>query len=410
MNQPTNRRAVLLSMAALAAALAASPASAAPKVDARKVHDSVLVLDSHVDILLPDAAPRYQAPGGGSRASLEQLTAGGVDALVLAIAVGGGPDTEEAYAAARKTADEKLTAIQAFIASSGGKVEQARTPDEVEQIYKRGHIAVVLGFQNARSLGPDLVSFDAYYKAGVRVAALTHAGNNIYADSSRPQASEGERNGGLTDLGKQAIKRFNDLGVLVDVTQLSTAALMQTLAISRAPVVATHSDARALVNNPRNLTDAELDAIAAKGGVVQLTPFNSYVHKITPEERAGIEAIRVQYGLPKTFAVANEGAAIVPEAQRAAFTAALTAAQIRGTVSEFVDHLDYVARRIGADHVGIGSDFNHGSGINGFDGEKDAPNVTAELVKRGYTQKQIAGIWGGNFLRVWREAQAKAAR
>jgi membrane dipeptidase len=294
--QSIARRAVLVSAAALAAVLAASAAQAARRIDARKVHDSVLVLDSHVDILLPDAAPRYQAPGGGSRASLEQLTAGGVDAIVLAIAVGGGPDTEEAYTAARKTADDKLAAIQAFIASGGGKVEQARTPDEVEQIYKRGHVAVILGFQNARSLGANLASFDAYYKAGVRVAALTHAGNNIYADSSRPQAGEGERNGGLSDLGKQAIKRFNDLGVLVDVTQLSTAALMQTLAISRAPVVATHSDARALVNNPRNLSDAELDAIAAKGGVVQLTPFNSYVHKITPAEREKVEQIRVQCG------------------------------------------------------------------------------------------------------------------
>ncbi len=267
--------------------------------------DAALVLDSHTDVLLPGTAQRYYAPDGGSRTSLAQLTAGGVDAVVLAIAVGPGPETPEGYAAARKEAESKLSAIRNFISSSGGKIEQARTADDVERIHRAGNIAILLGFQNARILGGELGAFDHFYEAGVRVAALTHAGNNAFADSSRPQAGETDRNHGLSPLGKDAIRRFNDLGVLVDVSQLSTPALMQTLALTRAPVVATHSNARALVDNTRNLSDAELDAIKANGGVVQLTPFGAYVHKSTQAELDKIAAVRAQYAFRPAMASTN---------------------------------------------------------------------------------------------------------
>jgi membrane dipeptidase len=389
--------------AALALIVAGCATTTSPP-DTHAIHNAALVLDSHADVLLPETARRYYAPDGGSRTSLAQLTSGGVDAIVLSIAVGSGPETPEGFAAAGKEADAKLSVIRNFINASGGKVEQARTADDVERIQSAGHIAVILGFQNARILGGDLGAFDHFYEAGVRVAALTHAGNNAFADSSRPQAGETERHHGLSPFGKDAIRRFNDLGVLFDVSQLSTPALLQAIAMSRAPVVATHSNARALVDNARNLSDAELDAIKANGGVVQLTPFGAYVHKPTPAELAKPAAIRAQFGLSPSDSMGK-----LAPTQREQLEEALRVARPRGTLNEYVDHIDYIVRRIGADHVGIGTDFNHGAGIDGFDGEKDAPNVTAELVRRGYTQKQINAIWGGNFLRVLRAAQAAAA-
>lgn len=377
---------------------------------ARAIHDKVLVLDSHTDVLLPQTPKRYGAPGGGSRTSLEQLTQGGVDAVVVAIAVGPGPETPEGDAAARQEADAKLAATNAFIQASQGRVVQARTADEIERLCRQGKIAVLLGFQNARILGTDLGAFDKYHAAGVRVAALNHAGHNAFSDSSRPTGAEVERHHGLSDLGKRAVRRFNDLGVLIDVSQLSTPALLQTLQLTRVPVVATHSDVRALVDSTRNLSDAELDAIKANGGVVQLTPFSSYLHRPTAQDLEAQRKLRAEYGLPAAFKSVADGAGDLPEARRERFYDALTTGQPRATLAEFVDQIEYVIKRIGVEHVGIGSDFNHGAGIDGFDGERDAPNVTAELVRRGYDQKQIAAIWGGNFLRVLRAAEAGAVR
>lgn len=373
----------------------------------RAIHDGVLVLDSHTDVLLPQTPKRYYAPDGGSRVSLAQLQEGGVDAVVLAVAVGSGPETPEGDAAARKEADEKLVAIARFIADSGGAVEKALTADDVQRIHDQGKIAVLLGFQNARILGTDLKAFDEYYAAGVRIAALNHAGHNAFSDSSRPvDQGQVERHHGLSALGKEAVRRFNDLGVLIDVSQLSDAALEQTLELSRVPVVASHSDARALVDNTRNLSDSQLDAIKANGGVVQLTPFSAYLHKLDERELAATREIRASYGLPERFKAPNDGYVTLPEDKRDAFLDALRSQVKRASLSDFADQIDYVARRIGVEHVGIGTDFNHGAGVDGFDGEKDAPNVSAELLKRGYTQAQIADIWGGNFLRVLRAAQA----
>lgn len=334
-------------------------ASAQPPTS-RAVHDSVLVLDSHADVLLPSTPRNYYLPDGGSRVSLDRLIAGGVDAVVLSVAVGSGPETPEGDAAARAEADEKLAAIQAFVAGSGGRAELARSAADVERLHRAGKTAVILGFLNARSLGDDLAAFDRYRAAGVLVAGLNHAGHNRFSDSSRPGDGPQERHMGLSRLGRAAVRRFNDLGVLIDVSQLSSAALRQTLELTRAPVVASHSNARALADNSRSLSDAELAAIKANGGVVQVTPFPAYLK--TP------------------------------------------------TLKAFVDQIDYIAKQIGVDHVGVGSDFNHGAGVPGFDSAADAPNVTAELLRRGYTSDQIAAIWGGNFLRVLRAAEAARKR
>lgn len=403
---------LLLSLlAVLSCAKPTTPAEPAAKDLGGSVHDAVLVLDSHVDVLLPDTPKRYYAPGGGSRASLEQLTAGGVDAVVLAIAVGPGPETPEGDAAARREANAKLARVQELIATSSGRLELARSADDVERIHRAHHVAVLLGFQNARILGTDLGAFDPFYAAGVRVAALDHAGHNAFADSSRPQdPAEVERHHGLSELGRRAVQRFNELGVLIDVSQLSTAALLQTVALSRAPVVATHSDVRALVDDRRNLTDEELDAIKAKDGVVQLTPFGAYVHAPTEAERAKTAGLRARFGLPSVFQAAYDGANQLPAAERDRFIDELVASRPRGTLDEYIAHIEYAIARVGVDHVGIGSDFDHGAGIDGFDGERDARNVTEALLRRGHTKEQIAAIWGKNFLRVLQAAQAAAAR
>ncbi len=374
--------------------------------DAATVHTRALVLDSHADILLPSTPARYYLPGGGSRADLDHLTRGGVDAVVFSLAVGPGPRDAADVQAARAEVDAKLAKIRAFAADNPARVGIALSADDVVRLAGEGKVAVLIGFQNARSLGDDLGQIDVLYRDGVRVFAFNHAGHNGWSDSSRPGEGPVAEHHGLSPIGRQAVTRLNDLGVLIDVSQLSTEALLQTLQLTRAPVAATHSDARALVDNSRNLSDAELDAIKANGGVVQLTPFNSYL--VTPDAATHerIAAVRVRHGLPATFVSPNDGYGGLASAPQQAFLDDLTPVLPRATVADFVKQIDYVAKRIGWEHVGIGTDFDHGAGITGFDSEAEAPNVTAELLKRGYTEAQIDAIWSGNFLRVLRAAEA----
>lgn len=374
--------------------------------DVAAVHDAVLVLDGHADVLLPDTPQRYYLPDGERRNTLARLQQGSVDAIVFSIAVGPGDATPEADAKAKADADAKLATVQAWIADAGDRAALALTADDITRLQSEGKVAVLLGFQNARILGEDLSAFDRFHEAGVRVAGLAHAGHNAFADSSRPQAGEPDAlHGGLSPLGKQAVRRFNDLGVLIDVSQLTPEGVKQTIELSRAPVVASHSNARALIDNARNLGDDELDAIQANGGVVLVTPFNSYLKALDAGERERASTIRARHGLAPTFQTATEGYQTLPIETQDAFLGELKAEIPPATVGDLVDHIDYIAKRIGIAHVGIGSDFDHGAGIDGFDSPADAANVTAELLRRGYTREQVAAIWSDNFLRALREAQ-----
>lgn len=387
------------------AAIAETPPSSTP--DAAAVHRRALVLDGHADVLLPSTPARYWLPGGGSRVDLDHLTRGQVDAVVLSLSVGPGPRDAAGVAAARADVDAKLAKIRAFAADNPTRVGIALSADDVERLAGQGKTAVLIGFQNARSLGDDAGQIDALYRDGVRVFAFNHAGHNSWSDSSRPGDAPPSENGGLSPIGRQAVARLNDLGVLIDVSQLSSEAFAQTLALTRAPVAATHSNVRALVDNGRNLSDVELDAIKKNNGVVQVTPFNSYLaRQPTSAEREKISAVRVRHGLPAVFAAANDGyGGLTPQPQQA-FLDELAPLLPRATVRDYVDHIDYIAKRIGWTHVGVGTDFDHGAGVTGFDSEAEAANVTAELLRRGYTEDQIDAIWSGNFLRVLRAAEA----
>ena len=400
--------------ALLAGALLATPLFAHAKEGgdaATAIHDRILVLDSHADVLLPSTPKRYYLGGTDSRVDLPRLEKGGVDAIVLAVAVGPGPRDAAGIAAARREADDKLARIKAFAASDPARIGLALSAADVERLGREGKVAVVIGFQNARSIGTDIARIDRLYAEGVRVFAFDHAGHNDFADSSRPQPGEPvAEHGGLSPLGKQAVSKLNDLGVLIDVSQLSTDALLQTVALSRVPVAATHSAVRALVENGRNLRDAELDAIRKNGGVVQVTPFTSYLTLPDQASRERFTAIRARYGLAADYASTYDGSEALPEARRTAYLDEISAARSRASLSDFVDHIDYIARRIGWQHVGIGTDFDHGAGVTGFDSAAEAPNVTRELLRRGYSEEQIAAIWGGNFLRVLRAAEAGRKR
>jgi membrane dipeptidase len=377
---------------------------------ARAIHQRILAIDSHVDVLLPSTAEQYFLPGHASRSDLDRLKRGGIGAAAFAIAVGPGPRTPEGVAEARKEADAKLAAIRAFVKDHADQAALALSADDVVRIHMSGKVAIIESFLNARSIGKDLSAIDALYRDGVRLFGFNHAGNNDFADSSRPSGEPAEEHHGLSPLGKQAVAKLNRLGVIIDVSQLTPAGVFQTLELSKAPVIASHSAVRALVDNPRSLSDRELQAIKSNGGVVHVTAFNAYLKALPPDFNAQLNSMRRKFGLAETAKAGNagveDGAASLPTQASTAYLAEARKLIPRATVSDYVDHIDYIVKRIGIDHVGIGSDFNHGAGIDGFDDESQAPNVTRELVRRGYSEDQIARIWGGNFLRVFRQVES----
>lgn len=380
---------------------------------ARDIDARILKIDAHTDVLLPGAPELNYAPGHTSRTDLANLAKGGIGAVALAIAVGPGPRTPQGVKAARAEANAKLAWIRGFIQDHPKDVALALNAEDIERIHAAGKIAIIESFLNARSIGDDLLAINAFQRDGVRLLGLAHAGNNEFADSSRPTGDPAVEHHGLSPLGRESVAVLNKLGVIIDVSQLTPEGLVQTTSLSKAPVIASHSDVRALVDNTRNLSDEELDAIKQNDGVVHVTPFNPYLRPLSNDFDARAAVLRKKFGLPPTKRHgpigAEEGIDALPADKLAAFMQEFRGLMPKATLSDYVDHIDYLVKRIGVDHVGIGTDFNHGAGIDGFNDEGDAPNVTRELVRRGYTEEQIRQIWGGNFLRVFRRVQAVAA-
>jgi membrane dipeptidase len=384
---------------------------------ARAIHESALVLDAHADIEIPGNPSRYAGPDGVSRVAPAKMHAGGVDAVVMSAAVGPGPRNSDGYAAARRTADEEIGAVVALAENPANNAVIPLTADELVTAHADGKSGLILGFQNALILGTEVSALDELYAAGVRVFALTHMGHNDFAGSSRPLyigetgAHEPEsEHGGLSALGVAAIARINDLGGINDISQLSKQAALQIMELSKAPCIASHSNVQALSNVSRNLSDEEIDRMGATGGVINVAPFRGYLFDSSdPELVANIRAARRDAGVEEDYLYPFELYWEIddPEAQ-AAFVGTVSELLGPGSLDDMLDHLDYIVERIGVDHVGIGTDFNHGSGLTGFNDASEALNVTVGLLKRGYSQQDIEKIWGGNFLRVWREAERVA--
>lgn len=376
---------------------------------AAQIHAATLVLDAHADIVIPSTSRAYMSADGSSKVDPAKMRAGGVDAVVMSVAVGPGPRTKEGDAAARAEADEKIAAVHTLIEESQGQVVMATTSDEIIAAHEAGQSALILGFQNARSLQGDVSAIDEFYAEGVRIFGLNHLGHNAFSDSSRPEFSGEtgsfevtEEHGGLSALGVAAVERINDLGALVDVSQLSKAATLQVLELTDSPIIASHSNAKTVSDVTRNLSDEEIDRIGENGGVIHVAAFKGYLINIS--EPAFIEklvALRVAAGISEEYNYPFELYWEIDDlAQRSAFTTAVSELLGPATTDNMIEHIDYIVGRIGIDHVGIGNDFNHGSGIDDYNDASEAMNLTEGLLERGYSEEDIQKIWSGNFLRI----------
>lgn len=385
-------------------------------IDVAAIHSDAIVIDAHADIALPDTSPLYLGADGTSKVTPEKLMIGEVDAVIMSVAAGPKPRTEPGRAAAYEEASAKLTAIQALIAARPDSLAIATTTADVRSNSAKGLTTILLGFQNAQALEGDLSRLDAFYGAGVRVFGLTHMGHNDFADSSRPifDGETGtyeveEEHKGLSAIGRAAVQKIDQMGGIIDVSQMSKAATLQAITLADTPVIASHSNVKALSDVTRNLSDEEIDRIGETGGVIHIAAFSAYLVDLSdPELLSKIRGVRRDAGLPETYSYPYELYwELENDVEKLTFLTNMRALVGREDVARMVDHIDYVADRIGIDHVGIGTDFNHGGGIVGFAEADSASNVTAELAARGYTSEDINKIWGGNFLRVLEIASAR---
>jgi membrane dipeptidase len=420
--------AAALALASPSAALAQAGGDDALVARARGIHERVLTLDTHVDINTSNftlEGPNYGQRLPRTQVDVAKMELGGLDAAFLIVYVGQSPQLDSAgYARAHAAAIEKFEAIHRLTQKiAPDRIGLALTADDARRIYASGRKVALIGVENGFPIGSDIANVRRFHELGGRYMSLAHNGHSQLSDSNT-----GERDGvwlhnGLSALGRQVIVEMNRVGMMIDVSHPSKQSMMQTLELTKAPIIASHSGVRAICNHSRNMDDEQLRALGRNGGVIQLVAFNSYVKcdpvRDNPRAAARAQAIselRREFGITdSTRGGVQRALETMTEERRNAYLAKqedITARRYpsdpAATVSDFVDHIDYVVKLIGIDHVGISSDFDGGGGVDGWRDATETLNVTVELLRRGYTEEQIAKIWSGNLLRVMEQVEQVA--
>ena len=353
----------------LAAALLLPASCNSEKALARKVdslHRKMITIDTHTDTALDMLRGEY----ADLQVNFEKMREGGLNAVFFAIYKGQGKRDDSTLVAVADWTEEKLKAFAHYVDSAPG-VERALTPADVRRIKKSGKACAIQCLENGYMVGRDLSNVERFYNLGARYITLSHNNNNdicdagVRNDNPKKGFSSALEWNGLSPFGYQVVAEMNRLGMIIDVSHTADETVEDVLEASAAPVIASHSCARALCDHPRNLPDELLRKIAAKGGVVQVTIYHGFVDK-------------------------GDGTPL--------------------DVKLFCDHVEHIRDVAGVEHVGFGSDFDGGGGLEGINSALEVKNVTKELLRRGWSNHDIALFWGGNLLRVWEEVERVAAR
>ena len=399
-----NKRLLLLALLPLLAHAdtAVSPATLA-------LHQRLLVLDSHLDTPLTLTRPgwnileRHDYRQDGSQVDLPRMREGGLDGGFFAVYTPQGPRTEEGRAYASAYGLATLTRIRDVIDRNPDSFALALTADDARRIAAQGKRVVFISMENADPLSSDPELLDTYYRQGLRMLGLVHFMNNDLADSATalPEWK------GLSPKGRDLVQRANRLGILLDVSHASDAVFDQMLALSSAPLIASHSSSRAVNPHPRNLDDNRVRQLAAKGGVIQVNAYSDYLIPLTPnpDRNKAMAALGARF---------HNLAALSPEQVKALYQERDSLnqrfAQPKASLDVFMKHLLHLLEVAGPDHVGIGADWDGGGGVSGLDDVSQLPVITQRLLDAGYSEQQVANIWSGNLLRVLQAAQGQQRR
>lgn len=394
---------------------------------AHGIHDRVITLDTHDDINTSNfTEDRNYTMDLPTQVNIPKMEEGGLDVAFFIVYTGQGDLTDEGYAAAMDNAMDKFNAIHWLAEEKApNQIEIAYTSDDVRRIVASGKKVAMIGVENAYPVGLDLANIERFHEMGARYMSLSHNGHSQFSDSNTGERDDVWMHNGLSDLGRQAVAEMNRLGIMIDLSHPSKESNMEVFELTQAPVIASHSAARALSDVSRNMDDEQLMALKENGGVIQTVAFRGYVS--TDKNSAFSDAAdSVRQAIASDMGVelvsSRRELFQMSDADRDAYqervAPVMAAADERMAdlgiepvnVSDFVDHIDYLVEKVGIEHVGISSDFDGGGGVDGWEDASETFNVTLELVRRGYTEEQIGKIWSGNLLRVLDEVQEVAAR
>jgi membrane dipeptidase len=379
--------------------------------EAHKIHKEVLTIDTHIDtpmLMLNDdwnITEEHSVNGKDvSRVDLPRMKKGGLDAAFFAVFVGQRERTEENYKIVQEEAEEMISAVKSMCEANPSVIRFATTPEQAFSNRQRNLLTVFMGLENGFPIARDITNIKKYYDMGIRYMTLCHTKNNDICDS----ANDTPEHNGLSEFGKKVIKRMNELGMIVDVSHISDKTFYDVIEVSSVPVIASHSSARAICDNPRNMTDEMLLKLKENGGVIQMCILSAYVK--TPPKNPQRENDYAE--LEKKYGKWNE---ITDKTVSDKYLAEWMAIEARypgdlATVKDFVDHIDHVVNLIGIDYVGIGTDFDGGGGLRDCRDASELPNITAELLRRGYSKDDLRKIWGENFIRVFSQVIRRAER
>ena len=406
--------AAILPSAALLAACATLPAEIEAPVEAvapveapePTFHESLIAFDSHLDTPANFARPGYSLVAdnptqfGRVQVDLPKMQRGGLDGGFWVIFTAQGPLDEQSYMNARDAALLRASQIREA-AAAFEEFELVTTADEAEAAAADGKRVMLVSMENSYPLGEDLSLLKTFHNLGLRMVGPVHFSTNQFADSS---TDEHQPHDGLSPLGEELVREANRLGMVVDASHASDAATWDMMAVSKTPIILSHSGPKAVYDHPRNVGDDILKALAESGGVIQMNAFGAYLEELTPtpERAAALEALAEEFGAPP--------AELSPE-QQAEYRTRFLAINAefpppRSSFEKYVEHLLYTLELIGPDHVGIGADWDGGGGVTGMEDASSLPRITDELVKAGYSAEDIQKIWAGNLMRVLRAAEA----
>jgi len=370
---------------------------------AEKIHEKTLTVDTHCDTPMDMARSNFDLGERHTDGCVDfpRMIEGGLDAEFFAVFTSQGPRTDSVFDKVYGYALGVLETIHKNVEKNSDVAEIACSPDDAYRLKKAGKISAFIGIENGYPIGKDISRVKEFYDRGARYITLCHTRNNDICDSSTDP--KGPENNGLSSFGGEVVKEMNRLGMMIDVSHISDKAFYDVLKLSVAPVIASHSSCRALSETPRNLSDDMLLSLKNNGGVIQICILSEYIKTPdrNPELEAKLKELSEKYGdfgsLPddKKKLARSERREIQEKYEKLA------------TVKDVVDHIDHVVQVIGVDHVGIGTDFDGGGGVDGCKNVAEMKNITVELLRRGYARSDIAKIWGGNVMRVFREVESK---
>ncbi|SKB33616.1 D-alanyl-D-alanine dipeptidase [Salegentibacter holothuriorum] len=392
---------------------------------AKEIHDKVITIDTHADININNfTEDRNYTMDLGNQVTLPKMEAGGLDVAWFIVYTGQEELTKEGFKKAHENAMSKFDAIHKLVDDfAPEQIGLATNAQEVRNLIAKGKKVAMIGVENGYPIGVNVKNVEKFYNLGARYMSLSHQGHSQLSDSNTGEVNDEWLHNGLSTLGKEVIVEMNRLGMMIDVSHPSKEAIKEMFKLSKAPLIASHSSARKLCNHSRNLDDELLLLFKEHGGVVQTVAFKDYIN--TEKNKAFRETSSKVYeetardmgfevlgqDILKDLSTTDRDAYYAREQKvKDAAAIALTKEKIKPVgVSDFVDHIDYMVNLIGIEHVGISSDFDGGGGIDGWQDASETLNITLELVKRGYTEEEIAKLWGENLLRVMNEVDAVAA-